>query len=260
MADATPNRESRKPYQTANKPAESAQEEMTRAMPVDDSDTDGTASVPTTLEYRDSNHNNMLDTVQTDNRGSSHRLPPGQTAKQTSERKTPRIGQPVLTFRSAVPESKIPTPWEKRVDLTYAQMLRTPQEAISEKGTSQTKTENSFSQELPSWAQAVLQQNGGQLPPFGAQSDSASGAKSGNTGGYINWSAPNALPAGRPFHTEGIPSVTQSPMVFRSKDGAASEQSPRSQESEERAAKRMADKVYRIIEERLRKELRRGGN
>ena len=177
-----------------------------------------------------------------------------------------RAGQTDAALRPPAPAAVQPMPWEDRIELTYTQMLRTPQEvAAAGQGqiSSETSSEHSWAKELPEWAQNVLRQNGGQLPQ-GVQSDrfrrtASAGQQSGTGNGQINWSAPYAFPPGAHSGAEGAAAAGQSPMVFRQKDSGEPESSPRRQEIDERTVRSMADKVYRIIEERLRKELRRGG-
>ena len=104
--------------------------------------------------------------------------------------------------------------------------------------------DSSYIKTLPEWAQRFLQQN----------AEPGSGAAAHQTAPVgqqpprqIEWTAPNAVPAGTPH----IVFKEQAP-----KETAQPPQAPRLSDSELRRA---ADKVYHMIEERLRKELRRSG-
>lgn len=103
--------------------------------------------------------------------------------------------------------------------------------------------------QLPDWAQRFLQQP--MQPVSAAQQGSAMqypaavGAQP-PAAQQIEWTAPNALPSSASIvYAEHKPQPAQSP-----------QQAARLSDSE---LHRAADKVYRIIEERLRKELRRSG-
>ena len=48
-------------------------------------------------------------------------------------------------------------------------------------------------------------------------------------------------------------------MVFRERENSQENQLVQNRAMDEREIRKTADKVYRLIEERLRKELRRGG-
>ena len=129
-------------------------------------------------------------------------------------------------------------------------------------------------QNLPSWAQDMLRRTGGitndqftapnsiqfdanrngtnssGIPPFsgGRQRPPA------GTGRQITWTAPGAIPAAASAPQAGSP-----PMVFRERENSQENQSLQNRTMDEREIRKTADKVYRLIEERLRKELRRGG-
>ncbi|MBR1497494.1 MAG: hypothetical protein IJ617_07710, partial [Oscillospiraceae bacterium] len=250
----------RQRQQTAGNAAETA-----RAVPLADSVAAHTISpVLRTLAHRDAPHS-AFDEQRVMNTASARQSPFVRAPRQPSrELKTGQMGQPALRIPPAVPDQQNPTPWDKGVDLTYTQLLRAPQEAAAEDSgqtSAEHQAEGRFAQEIPAWARAVLQQNGGQLPPAGTQPEPIGSRKSGATDGQISWSASYALPPGMRSSEQGAsPSIAgQSPMVFRARNAAEQEQTPRGQELDERTARKMADKVYKIIEERLRKELRRGG-
>ena len=92
--------------------------------------------------------------------------------------------------------------------------------------------------------------------PAGGQSGSAAGQKgpAAQPGGTVEWTAPGALPADSSVTTRPVD------MKFRQKaageENAAGAKAPAMSEAE---VQKTAEKVYRIIEERLRRELRRSG-
>ena len=104
--------------------------------------------------------------------------------------------------------------------------------------------DSSYIKTLPEWAQRFLQQNA--EPGSGAAAHQTAPAGQ-QLPRQIEWTAPNAVPAGTPH----IVFKEQAP-----KETAQPPQAPRLSDSELRRA---ADKVYHMIEERLRKELRRSG-
>ena len=247
-------------------PTEAARAQPARALPLAGAAAArGISPVWRTLSHPDTPRDAIgtqrrMDTV-------SARQGPLETAARQPPRPagTDRPGRPAPTALPAVPDQPNPAPWDQRLDLTYTQLLRTPQEAAagdSRQTAAERAAESPSAREVPPWARDVLRRNGGQIPPPGTQPDPFGGRKSGNSDRRISWSAPYAMPpsGARPHEMGSAPSVAgQSPMVFRDRNTAEPEQTARSQEVDERTARKMADRVYRIIEERLRKELRRGG-
>ena len=98
--------------------------------------------------------------------------------------------------------------------------------------------DSSYIKTLPEWAQRFLQQNA--EPGSGAAAHQTAPAGQ-QLPRQIEWTAPNAVPAGTPH----IVFKEQAP-----KETAQPPQAPRLSDSELRRA---ADKVYHMIEERLRK-------
>ena len=105
-------------------------------------------------------------------------------------------------------------------------------------------TTSEYFKTLPEWAQRFLQQNAEPGSGAAAHQTAPAGQQPPR---QIEWTAPNAVPAGTPH----IVFKEQAP-----KETAQPPQAPRLSDSELRRA---ADKVYHMIEERLRKELRRSG-
>lgn len=134
--------------------------------------------------------------------------------------------------------------------------------------------DSEYIRSLPQWAQELLAkpEGGGPAPAAGPAAGGGAGTwppsggggqTPGAPGGQIHWSAPNGV---------GLPPRVPSP-VFSSRvgdradrpaevdwkapgGGGTGEGAPPLSEAELR---RTADKVYRLIEERLRRELRRSG-
>ena len=114
----------------------------------------------------------------------------------------------------------------------------------------QPEKESAATQNLPAWARELLEK-----PP----AQTAGAAPSGQSR-QIQWTAPQAVsvPAARtspPANAAAVP-----PSLLHRERGGDDERSSAAQQAEREAEiRRTADKVYRIIEERLRRELRRSG-
>ena len=141
-------------------------------------------------------------------------------------------------------------PAEEGAGLTYLpvqtpaqEQHRTPQPA------GQTQMTSDYVRSLPEWAQRFLQQpseTGGAAVQT-AQHSAAGRKAAAPPAGQIEWTAPNAAPQGAHivFRDAVKPKEQQmAPQPVRLSDGEL---------------RRAADKVYRMIEDRLRKELRRSG-
>ena len=141
-------------------------------------------------------------------------------------------------------------PAEEGAGLTYLpvqtpaqEQHRTPQPA------GQTQMTSDYVRSLPEWAQRFLQQpseTGGAAVQT-AQHSAAGRKAAAPPAGQIEWTAPNAAPQGAHivFRDAVKPKEQQTaPQPVRLSDGEL---------------RRAADKVYRMIEDRLRKELRRSG-
>lgn len=104
-------------------------------------------------------------------------------------------------------------------------------------------------QSLPDWARKLLAKDQASPKVHGA----------GGQAGQIQWTAPYARPRTGP--AAGLSSAAElpSPLLYHRQDGESDEQKARRQAEKDAEIRRTADKVYRIIEERLRRELRRSG-
>ena len=167
-------------------------------------------------------------------------------------------------------------PLEDQVRLTYAQPQREAQKQSGEaEQTPPGRVEPFGMQNLPSWAQDMLRRTGSVPDGQGSGPDSIrydagrSGTQtvgpapqSGNRsvppsfgeGKQFVWSAPGAT----------MPPVPPAPsasaqMVFRDRQTGTEPPFPQNRGMNEREIRKTADRVYRLIEERLRKELRRSG-
>ena len=169
--------------------------------------------------------------------------------------------------------------WDDQVSLTYVQPSRESRQEPSEAGGQAAQTgrvEPMGVQNLPTWAQDMLRRTGGisnesfsgpnsiQFDAMKNGAQAAAGTRMGGknqtfppvgTGKQIVWSAPGY--SGYP----STPSSQTGPaqMVFRDRDNEPENGLPQHRGMDERELRKTADKVYRLIEERLRKELRRGG-
>ena len=220
-----------------------------------------------------------------------------ETRRQTTSPGDIRIGvepgQPVTPTGEASPSdvqnavpgtgSRSAPPWRNPIKLTYAQLARTAEQTESPQGTrpetpAGQKDPPGF-QNLPPWAQDMLRRTGG-IPDSSFSGPNAirfdagkNGVQSGSTppglgaspqvsfgnGRQIAWSAPG-IPVSGPSGTTLTGSPAQpTQMVFREQENKAENAALRNQGMDEREIRKTADKVYRLIEERLRKELRRGG-
>ena len=97
-------------------------------------------------------------------------------------------------------------------------------------------------------------QGGGQGPAAGAPHGGPAQQAGAAPGGMIQWTAPGAQTA--------APDVTTRPASIQYREKAEPEgqpASPRAPVLSEAEVQKTADKVYRIIEGRLRRELRRSG-
>ena len=107
---------------------------------------------------------------------------------------------------------------------------------------------------LPQWAQEFFQRNPPVKAPAGQSGPAAwsvqppAAEKAGPAGQMMEWTAPGAVPPGAPIALRTRQPEAQPPQTAA--------QPPHITEGEVRRA---ADQIYKIIEERLRRELRRGG-
>ena len=133
-----------------------------------------------------------------------------------------RSGTPALTFAKTARQQP-PEPPEKKTDAT---------------------------QNLPAWARELLEK-----PP----AQTAGAAPSGQNR-QIQWTAPQAVPVPAARTSPPANAAAVPPSLLHRERGGDDERSSAAQQAEREAEiRRTADKVYRIIEERLRRELRRSG-
>lgn len=135
-------------------------------------------------------------------------------------------------------------------------------------------TDSAYIKSLPQWAQELLNKPDGAGSPApgpmnwsNSQESSWSGSGAGQTPGapgrQIQWNAPSGvhLPAAGTapvFSSRSADQITQpAAMEWKAPGGDGTGESAKPLSDAE--IRRTADKVYRLIEERLRRELRRSG-
>ena len=116
-----------------------------------------------------------------------------------------------------------------------------PAREQAEAGSDQTRN-------LPDWARNLLARD---------QKAQQAGGPAGGAG-QVQWTAPYARPGqAQPARLSGADELP--PPLLHHKQEETEEQKARRQAEKDAELRRTADKVYRIIEERLRRELRRSG-
>lgn len=145
-------------------------------------------------------------------------------------------------------DGTLPPP--ETVDLTYGpvQAAAAPQQVPP--ASRPQGTESDYVRSLPDWARRFLQEGGaapGGTPPMGVARDIAT-LPPPETGDTVQWTAPNYQPP-------------QTPMTYREKGKGEADQpqTPGQVRISEAEIQQTADKVYRIIEDRIRRERRRLG-
>lgn len=114
----------------------------------------------------------------------------------------------------------------------------------------QPEKESAATQNLPAWARELLEKPPAQM---------AGAAPSGQSR-QIQWTAPQAVPVPAARTSPPANAAAVPPSLLHRERGGDDERSSAAQQAEREAEiRRTADKVYRIIEERLRRELRRSG-
>lgn len=114
----------------------------------------------------------------------------------------------------------------------------------------QPEKESAATQNLPAWARELLEK---------PQAQTAGAAPSGQSR-QIQWTAPQAVPVPAARTSPPANAAAVPPSLLHRERGGDDERSSAAQQAEREAEiRRTADKVYRIIEERLRRELRRSG-
>ena len=153
-----------------------------------------------------------------------------------------------------------------RADMTLAPYPTfAPSSADADNARALKSENNNAAAQLPDWARELLQSPDGSIPKetgyqsvFGNRSGSGSGT--GRLQGQINWTSPYAQNAARPS-PDSVNMPTPIDLKQPSRDAQQTEQSASkpSVMPSRGEIERMADKVYSIIEERLRREMRRNG-
>ena len=135
------------------------------------------------------------------------------------------------------------------VELAYGPAAPEAATARQSQSAERPGEESDFVRSLPDWARRFLRESGGQTgtsaAPMGVAKDISSRPKEEKTGGEIQWTAPAYRPP-------------EAPITYREKK--REEQTARSAPAiSEAELQRTADRVYRMIEERIRQERRRLG-
>jgi hypothetical protein len=113
------------------------------------------------------------------------------------------------------------------------------------------KAQDNKNESLPSWAKELLEQAG--VTDTAQQAAAFSGRVNGvSAGRTVNWTAPAA---GTPSRVPGMDAPAE--LSFREREHSG--ETPYRPPISDAELRRTADRVYRIIEERLRLELRRSG-
>jgi len=146
---------------------------------------------------------------------------------------------------TAVPVDRKTSETPAQTELVFAAF---PQPAETVQNPNPGKTQKTDA--LPGWAQELLQQTGTESSH--SEPVSSGGVSRQKMPRQINWSAPVGIHPGKQNDLTGPQNLT-----FKEKQEAETEAS-RLQISDA-DLQRTADKIYRIIEERLRRELRRSG-
>ena len=171
-----------------------------------------------------------------------------RSGRQTAEQAAQDAQKPQDADRIALPvEDAVNTP--KQPELFFAtptvggQPPEDPTAAASEKVSQSDKASA-----LPTWAKELLEKSGV------SSAEQQSAAFNWNSGSsrskQVNWTAPTAMPQ------QSDPNG-RTELSFKEPREAG--QGPARQQIDDAEIQRTADKVYKIIEERLRRELRRSG-
>ncbi|MBR1659891.1 MAG: hypothetical protein IJ705_06195 [Oscillospiraceae bacterium] len=135
-----------------------------------------------------------------------------------------------------------------------------PAEA-GEAGAAWSPENSTYLRSLPDWARSLLEKPdadaaAGQRKALSRNTAVPGASAGGGTPGQITWTAP-----GMPAIVPRSPDETNRPadISFREPERAERQQPPRKSGMSDAEIRRAADKIYGIIEERLRRELRRSG-
>lgn len=145
---------------------------------------------------------------------------------------------------SAIPASEENTPREP-LELFFATSAAVAENTPPAARPTERAKQESEAERLPAWAKELMEQSG--ITDTAQQSAVFSGAASRQ----MNWTA--AMPA----QPQGKPITNPPELSF--KEHMESEEPLYRRQISDAELRRTADKVYRMIEERLRRELRRSG-
>ncbi|MBE7005316.1 MAG: hypothetical protein E7425_13760 [Ruminococcaceae bacterium] len=190
--------------------------------------------------------------------GAPHSAAKARTTSLAKRGSEPVRGVSLTHPAAGMPAAAIPVPETmgapERAELVFA---APPYGAETAPGETASRPKEKAAQEngverLPTWAQELLEQSGvtdtaQQLSGFTGALGTAPSAK------RINWTAPGAVPASQNQTTSG-------PAQIAFKERREAENTPYRTQISDAELQRTADKVYRLIEERLRRELRRSGH
>ena len=158
-------------------------------------------------------------------------------------------GSESATVAAPAPETAMPP---EPAALVFAPLAQSAEEKPQETLARPTqKAEESKTESLPNWAKELLDKAGvtdtaQQVAAFNGRIDGA------NAGRQISWTAPTAAPK------KANQTIAQ-PAELSFRERSETEEASSGFRISEAEIQRTADKVYRIIEERLRRELRRSG-
>lgn len=147
--------------------------------------------------------------------------------------------------RSAARPAAVPEPLE----LSYGPVPAgaAPPDPAQTAGESASPAESAYVKSLPDWARRFLREGAAQSVQSMGTARNIASLPSQGEGDAVQWTAPNYRPPA-------------APMTYREKPGReerqAGQQAPRISEAE---LQRTADRVYRMIEDRIRRERRRLG-
>ena len=135
--------------------------------------------------------------------------------------------------------------------LVFAPLVQSAEEKPQETPARPTqKAEESKTDSLPAWAKELLDKAG--VADTAQQAAAFNGRIDGAAGRQITWTSPTAAPK------KADQTISQ-PAELSFRERGETEESSSGFRISEAEIERTADKVYRIIEERLRRELRRSG-
>ncbi len=198
----------------------------------------------------------------------------GSTSANSTAAAPEKSGQRGEGARSSLPRSVSQSgrAWTGAPEMTFAQPTWQRQEAAQPGQEPADRLKNGYGKNLPAWARELLEKPaapalGGGSVTWQASLGSAQGQAAGVPpgapvppaggavpGGMIQWTAPGARSSAADVTTR--PAALAYRERTEREEGPAQQQSPAMSEAE---VQKTADKVYRIIEERLRRELRRSG-